>query len=60
MTDRFAIRADRVGFSVYDTWTGETAVVRKERLAGLEAEDAARQAADLSQLERAGDRSIKQ
>lgn len=60
MTDRFAIRADRIGFSVYDTWTGETAVVQKERLAGLEAEEAARQAAHLSQLERAGDRSIKQ
>jgi hypothetical protein len=27
MTDRFATRADRIGFSVYDTWTGETAVV---------------------------------
>lgn len=60
MTDRFAVRADRAGFSVYDTWTGETAVIEKQRQAGLQAEEAARQAAHLSQLEREGDRGIKQ
>ena len=60
MADRFAIRADRLGFSVYDIWTGETAVVEKERLAGLRSDDANEWAIRLSRMERGGDRSLKQ
>jgi len=60
MADRFAIRADRRGFSVYDTWTGETAVVEKERLAGLRRDEAKERAIYLNRMERGGDRSLKQ
>jgi hypothetical protein len=58
--DRFAIRADRLGFSVYDVWTGETAVVQKQRLAALQSEEAGEWVLRLNRMERGGDRGLKQ
>jgi hypothetical protein len=40
MTERFSVRPDRTGFSVYDLWTGETVVIAMTPQDGLSREDA--------------------
>jgi hypothetical protein len=39
--DRYTTRPDRDGFSVYDAWTGEVAVIAMTPQIGLSLEDAA-------------------
>jgi hypothetical protein len=38
--DRYTTRPDRDGFSVYDVWTGEVAVIAMLPQSGLSREDA--------------------
>ena len=40
MTQRFAIRPDPDGFSVYDLWTGATAVIAMTPQRGISRQDA--------------------
>jgi hypothetical protein len=59
-TDRFAIRRDRAGWTVYDIWTGEPAVLAMAPQTGLSEEDAQHTAALLNRRARGGDRSMRQ
>jgi hypothetical protein len=59
-TDRFAIRPDRTGWSVYEIWTGEVAVIALVPQTGLSEEDAAHTAALLNRRARGGDSSMRQ
>jgi len=52
MPERYAIRTDPTGFSVYDAWTGETVALAMTLQTGLSREDAEHTAAMLN--ERAG------
>ena len=45
MENRFAIRPDPTGFSVYDLTTGETLVIAASRQSGLSRQDAEHTAA---------------
>ena len=49
MTERFSVRPDAKGFSVYDVWTGETAVLGMTPQDGLSLEDAEHTAKMLNQ-----------
>ena len=60
MTERFAIRPDTEGFSVFDIWTGEAAVIAMTPQTGLSEEDAQHTAALLNRRARDGDRSALQ
>ncbi len=48
MTVRFLVRPGPTGFSVYDVWTGETAVIAMTPQDGLSREDAEHTAAMLN------------
>jgi len=48
MTERFSIRSDARGFSVYDLWTGQTVVIAMTPQDGLSREDAEHTAAMLN------------
>jgi hypothetical protein len=45
MSERFAVRPDHTGFSVYDLWTGETVVIAMSPQDGLSRQDAEHTAA---------------
>lgn len=49
MADRFSVRPDPSGFSVYDQWTGDTVVLAMTPQDGLSREDADHTAAMLNQ-----------
>jgi len=49
MSERFGIRPDPRGFSVYDLWTGETVVIAMTPQDGLSREDAEHTARMLNQ-----------
>lgn len=46
--NRYTTRPDRDGFSIYDVWTGEIAVIAMTPQSGLSREDAAHTAALLN------------
>jgi hypothetical protein len=48
MAERYTIRPDPGGFSVYDLWTGETVVLATASQDGLSREDAEHTAAMLN------------
>lgn len=58
MSERFQVRADPRGFSVYDQWTGETVVIAMTPQDGLSEEDAVHTAAMLNRRAAAGERVI--
>jgi hypothetical protein len=49
MENRFIVRPDPMGFSVYDLSTGETVVIAMSRQSGLSREDAEHTAAMFNQ-----------
>jgi len=59
-TNRFALRPDRSGFTVYELWTGEPAVIAMVPQTGLSEEDAQHPADLLNRRSRNGDRSMRQ
>lgn len=59
-TDRFAIRRDRTGWTVFEVWTGEPAVIALVPQTGLSEEDARHTADLLNRRARGGDRSMRQ
>jgi hypothetical protein len=59
-TDRFAIRRDRAGWTVFEVWTGEAAVIAMVPQDALSEEDARHTADLLNRRARAGDRSVPQ
>lgn len=60
MTERYAVRPDPSGFSVFDVWTGETAVIAMTPQDGLSLEDAEHTAALLNRRTERGDRKVMQ
>lgn len=60
MTERFAVRPDPAGFSVYDLWTGETVALAMTPQDGLTQEDAQHTANLFNRRAEAGDRTIRQ
>jgi hypothetical protein len=60
MSERFTTRPDREGFSVYDRWTGEVAVIAMVPQSGLSQEDADHTAELLNRRAAGGDRTILQ
>lgn len=60
MSERFVIRPDREGFSVYDIWTGEVAAIAMTPQDGLSRIDAEHTAALLNRRAAAGDRKVLQ
>lgn len=58
MTDRFQVRPDRAGFSVYDVWTGEAAIIAMTPQTGLSREDADHTAELLNARARQGERAV--
>lgn len=57
--NRFAIRRDREGWSVYEIFTGEAAVIALTPQTGLSQEDAQHTADLLNTRARRGDRSLR-
>ncbi|HEY0438258.1 MAG TPA: hypothetical protein VGC92_16570 [Phenylobacterium sp.] len=60
MTNRFAVRPDRQGFSVFDVWTGEPAVIAMTPQTELSRQDADHTAELLNKRARQGDRAVLQ
>jgi hypothetical protein len=58
--DRYTTRPDRDGFSVYDAWTGVTAVIAMTPQSGLSLEDAEHTATLLNQRATQGERKLHQ
>ena len=59
-TERFALRRDRTGWTVYEVWTGEPAIIALVPQTGLSEEDAQHTAGLLNRRARGGDRSMRQ
>lgn len=59
-TDRYSIRRDRAGWTVYEVWTGQPAVIALVPQSGLSEEDAQHTAALLDRRAQGGDRSMRQ
>jgi hypothetical protein len=59
-TDRFAVRRDRTGWTVYEVWTGEPAVIALVPQTGLSEGDAQHTATLLNRRAKGGDRSMRQ
>jgi hypothetical protein len=59
-TNRFALRPDRRGWTVYEVWTSEPAVIAPVPQTGLSELDAQPTADLLNRRVRAGDRSMRQ
>lgn len=57
--DRYAIRPDKSGFTVYVIWTSEPAVVGGTRQVGLSEEDARHTLGLLNAQSRRGDSSMR-
>jgi hypothetical protein len=60
MAERYSVRRDASGFSVFDLWTGETVVIAMTSQDGLSQEDAEHTAAMLNRRADGGDRSVLQ
>jgi hypothetical protein len=60
MSERYATRPDGEGFSVYDRWTGEVAVIAMVPQSGLSQEDADHTTQLLNRRAAGGDRTILQ
>jgi hypothetical protein len=60
MLRRYAIRRDRQGFSVFDVWTGEVAVIAMTPLNQLSRPDAEEAAKLLNRRAGRGDRTVMQ
>lgn len=58
--DRYTTRPDRDGFSVYDAWTGEVAVIAMPPQSGLSQEDAEHTADLLNRRAGQGERKVYQ
>ena len=58
--DRYAIRPDPQGFSVFDVRTGEVAVIAMTAQSGLSQEDAEHTAELLNRRAKRGERSLLQ
>jgi hypothetical protein len=58
--DRFDVRADARGWTVYDIFTSEAAVIAMAPQTGLSRVDADHTAALLSERARRGDQTLKQ
>jgi hypothetical protein len=58
-TDRYGVRPDPAGFTVFVIWTGEAAVVAGIRQTGLSEADAEHTAKLLNSDSRRGDSSIR-
>ena len=59
-TDRFALRRDRTGWTVYEVWTGEPVVIAMILQTGLSEADAQHTADLMNRRARGGDRSLRQ
>jgi hypothetical protein len=59
-TERFTLRRDRTGWTVYEVWTGEPAVIALVPQTGRSQEDAQHTAALLNRRAKGGDRSMRQ
>lgn len=57
--DRFAMRADAKGFTVFEIWTGKPATVASEPQTGLSEEDARHILDVLNRQARLGDSSMR-
>ena len=57
--DRYALRADGAGWTVYAIWTGEPAVVGGTAQTGLSQDDAQHMAGLLNAQARRGDSSMR-
>ncbi|WP_334163737.1 hypothetical protein [Phenylobacterium sp.] len=60
MAERYHVRPDREGFTVYDLWTGEAAVIAMTPQTGLSREDADHTADLLNLRARRGERAVFQ
>lgn len=60
MDERYHVRPDREGFTVYDVWTGEAAVIAMTPQTGLSREDADHTADLLNLRARRGERTLFQ
>lgn len=58
-TDRFALRRDRTGWTVYEVWTGEPVVIAMVSQMGLSEADAQHTADLMNRRARRGDRSLR-
>ena len=58
-SDRFAMRRDASGWTVYEVWTGEAAVIASKPQAGLSEDDAQHTADLLNQRAQNGDSSMR-
>lgn len=58
-TDRYAVRPDPTGFTVFVTYTGEPAVMAGQRQTGLSEADARHTAEVLNKQSRTGDSSMR-
>ena len=57
--DRFQVRRDRTGWTVYEVWTGEPAVIAMDPQTGLSEADAAHTAGLLNRRAQGGDRALR-
>ncbi len=60
MAERYLVRPDREGFSVYDVLSGEVAVIAMTPQDGLSREDAEHTAELLNRRAEVGDRTVLQ
>ncbi|MBL8772221.1 MAG: hypothetical protein JNK30_12640 [Phenylobacterium sp.] len=60
MSDRYLVRPDRDGFSVYDVWTGEPAVIAMTPQTSLSKADAEHTAGLLNARAQRGERKVLQ
>jgi hypothetical protein len=60
MIERYQVRPDRDGHTVYDIWTGEAAVIAMAPQTGLSKEDADHTAVLLNRHARHGERVLRQ
>ena len=60
MTDRYCVRPDHEGHTVFDVWTGEAVVIAMDPQTGLSLEDAEHTARMLNQRVARGERLVRQ
>jgi len=60
MIERFGVRPDSQGYSVFDIWTGEPAVIAMTPQSGLSEEDAQHTAELLNRRSSGADRQVLQ
>ena len=58
-TERYRIRPDASGWTVYEVWTGEPALVASKAQTGLSEDDARHTASLLNSRTRRGDSSMR-